>query len=87
MDMIEQIITLALSEDSGLGDITSESILEHPRQGSGVIVAKQDCILAGTDAARRTFQMVDPDVTLRFLFQEAMPCPKGMSCCGWKVIC
>lgn len=42
-----------------------------------MIVAKQDCILAGTDAARRTFQMVDPDVTLRFLFQEGDAVSKG----------
>lgn len=77
MDMIEQIITLALFEDSGLGDITSESILRHPRQGRGVIVAKQDCILAGTDAAQRTFQMLDPQVTLRFLFRDGDAVSKG----------
>jgi nicotinate-nucleotide pyrophosphorylase (carboxylating) len=77
MDTIEQIITLALFEDSGLGDITSESILENPRQGRGVIVAKQDCILAGTDAAQRTFQMLDPHVTLRFLFRDGDAVSRG----------
>ncbi len=70
MDMIHQIIALALFEDSGLGDITSESILPGHRKGHGVIVAKQDCILAGTDAARRTFKMLDPETTLRFFFQD-----------------
>jgi nicotinate-nucleotide pyrophosphorylase (carboxylating) len=70
MDMIDQIVALALFEDSGLGDVTSESILPGSRQGRGVIKAKQDCILAGTDVARRTFQVLDPDVTLRFFFKD-----------------
>ena len=70
MDMIDQIVTLALFEDSGLGDVTSESILPGSRKGRGVIKAKQDCILAGTDVARRTFQVLDPDVRLQFFFKD-----------------
>lgn len=77
MDMIHQIIALALFEDSGLGDITSESILSGPRKGHGVIVAKQDCILAGTDVAVRTFKMLDPDVTLRLFFQDGDAVSRG----------
>ena len=70
MDMIDQIVALALFEDSGLGDVTSESILPGSRKGRGVIKAKQDCILAGTDVARRTFQVLDPDVRLQFFFKD-----------------
>jgi len=70
MDMIDQIVALALFEDSGLGDVTSESILPGSRKGCGVIKAKQDCILAGTDVARRTFQVLDPDVRLQFFFKD-----------------
>jgi nicotinate-nucleotide pyrophosphorylase (carboxylating) len=77
MDMIQQIIALALFEDSGLGDITSESILPEPRKGYGVIVAKQDCILAGTDVVRKTFKMVDPEVTVRFFFQDGDAVSRG----------
>jgi nicotinate-nucleotide pyrophosphorylase (carboxylating) len=77
MDMIEQIIALALFEDSGLGDITSESILPGPRQGHGVIIAKQACIVAGTDVARRTFRMLDPNVMIRFFFRDGDAVSKG----------
>ena len=70
MDMNDQIVALALFEDSGLGDVTSESILTGSRKGRGVIKAKQDCILAGTDVARRTFQVLDPDVRLQFFFKD-----------------
>jgi len=77
MDMIDQIVSLALFEDSGLGDITSESILPDPRQGRGVITAKQDCILAGTDVARRTFQALDPEVALVFFFRDGDAVSRG----------
>jgi nicotinate-nucleotide pyrophosphorylase (carboxylating) len=77
MNMIEQIITLALFEDSGLGDITSESILPDPRTGTGVIIAKQACILAGTHVAQKTFRMVDPDSDICFFYHDGDAVPKG----------
>lgn len=63
MDMVDQIIRLALFEDVGLGDITTESILPESRKGKGIVVAKQDFILAGMDAACRVFKTVNPDLT------------------------
>ncbi|MCA1793764.1 MAG: nicotinate-nucleotide diphosphorylase (carboxylating) [Desulfobacteraceae bacterium] len=77
MDMMEQIISLALFEDSGLGDITSESILPASRRGTGVITAKQDCVLAGTGVAQKTFQMLDPDVDIRMLHLDGDFVQKG----------
>ncbi|WDP93054.1 MAG: carboxylating nicotinate-nucleotide diphosphorylase [Desulfobacter sp.] len=59
MDMVDQIVRLALFEDTGLGDITTESILPESRKGRGIIVAKEDFILAGVDVACRTFREVD----------------------------
>ncbi|MEE4364590.1 MAG: carboxylating nicotinate-nucleotide diphosphorylase [Desulfotignum sp.] len=77
MDMMEQIVSLALFEDAGLGDITSESILPASRQGTGVITAKQDCVLAGTGAARKTFQMLDPGMDIRMIYQDGDVVQKG----------
>lgn len=70
MDMTEQIIRLALFEDSGLGDITTESILPEPRQGKGIIVAKQDFVLAGTAVAKQVFSLVDPGIVCTTAFRD-----------------
>ena len=40
MNTIDNIIKLALFEDSGHGDVTSESILIEAFSGTGIIVAK-----------------------------------------------
>lgn len=77
MDMVDQIINLALFEDSGLGDITSESILPGPLQGTGVIFAKQDCVLAGTQVAQKTFHLIDPDTDVRWRYQDGDTVPTG----------
>ena len=59
MNTIEEIIRLALFEDSGLGDITTESILLKPFSGNGIIVAKESFILAGTEVSKRVFKLLD----------------------------
>lgn len=61
MNTIENIIKLALFEDSGLGDITTESIVSQRFSGKGIIVAKESFVLAGIDVAKRVFQLLDPD--------------------------
>jgi nicotinate-nucleotide pyrophosphorylase (carboxylating) len=59
MNTTEEIIQLALFEDSGFGDITTESILLESFSGNGIIVAKESFILAGTGVAKKVFKLLD----------------------------
>lgn len=70
MDLTEQLIRLALFEDSGLGDITSESILPKSRKGDGMIVAKQEGVLAGMAVVRQVFSTLDPTVKIKSRFRD-----------------
>lgn len=71
MDMTEQIIRLALFEDTCLGDVTTESVFLHPQEKTAVIVAKQDFILAGTDVAKKVFYAVDPSMECKIHFNDS----------------
>ncbi|PIE62153.1 MAG: nicotinate-nucleotide diphosphorylase (carboxylating) [Desulfobacter postgatei] len=71
MDMIEQIIQLALFEDTCLGDLTTESIFLDPQEKTALIVAKQSFILAGTDVAKKVFHAVDPSITCKNHFNDS----------------
>ena len=71
MDLVDQIIRLALFEDTGLGDITTQSVLPHPQKGKGKIVAKQDFILAGSRVAQQVFETVDPALSTLWHFHDA----------------
>jgi nicotinate-nucleotide pyrophosphorylase (carboxylating) len=66
----KHLINLALSEDIGSGDVTSEALLESEPSGKAVIVAKQDGVLAGLPVAKMVFQAVDPTVVFRMLKRD-----------------
>ena len=77
MDMTEQIIQLALFEDSGLGDITTESILPFARMGKGVIIAKEPLVVAGIDVAKKVFHLLDPAIFCASVFKDGDVVQKG----------
>ncbi len=67
---VEEIIDLALGEDIGKGDVTTECLVPADQQGVGFIVAKQTGILAGVGIAKQVFQQVDPEVSVEILIQD-----------------
>jgi len=64
---LDTLIELALEEDVGPGDRTTEWTVPHHILGEAVIVAKSALVVAGTDVARQVFRRVEPrlEVTLR----------------------
>jgi nicotinate-nucleotide pyrophosphorylase (carboxylating) len=70
----EEIIRLALFEDSGFGDITTDSIVSEQlletKSGHGEIVAKQAFILAGIRVAERVFRFLDQDCEICMPFKD-----------------
>ncbi len=77
MNTIENIIKLALYEDSGQGDITSEYILPEPLSGNGVIIAKESFVLAGIKVAEAIFKLLDSDCDTSSFFSDGDPIKKG----------
>jgi nicotinate-nucleotide pyrophosphorylase (carboxylating) len=53
-------IHIALQEDIGLGDITSDFFVPATAHASGRIVAREPAIIAGTQTAVEVFRRVDP---------------------------
>lgn len=75
--IIEKIIQLALDEDLGLGDITSDNIFTPQDRARAVVVAKEDLVLSGMDIARQTFWLVDEDLSFRALKHDGDLVKKG----------
>jgi len=67
---IEEIIDRALAEDIGKGDVTTEALIPGDQQGTGFIVAKEEGILAGTEAAKQVFHRVDPELKVDILLED-----------------
>lgn len=62
---LDPLIELALSEDIGTVDITTESTVSSTQKGDGVIIVKDDGVIAGLPVAQRVFQKIDPSLDFR----------------------
>ncbi len=61
--MIERVVREALLEDLGrAGDITTDSIVARDAMSTCVIAAREAGVVAGCDAARLAFRLLDPNI-------------------------
>ena len=74
---VEQIITLALNEDIGTGDITTLSTIPADKTATGRFIAKEDMIICGIDLAAHIFERVDPAIRLEAGFKDGDAVKKG----------
>lgn len=61
-EYVEQLVRLALSEDIGTCDITTDAIYSGREEGKARLVARQDGMLAGLDLAKYIIAQVSDDV-------------------------
>ena len=72
-----RLVQLALTEDIGTGDLTSESLVDSSRLAHGVLLVKQPGVLCGTILAGMVFGEVDRDVVLEWTVEEGAWVEKG----------
>ena len=58
----ERAVRRALEEDLGMGDLTTQSLIPPSTRARGLVVARQDGVLAGLPVAALTFTLVDPEL-------------------------
>jgi len=73
-----QLIDLALREDIGSGDITSQYFVGENDQASGRVIAKERAIVAGTEVAAEVFRRVDPKVAIEIAQADGAVVAGGM---------
>ena len=67
---ILRLVQIALNEDIGDGDVTSESLLPPETYGQAVMLAKAEGVVAGTAIADLAFREVDGDVTCDWMMED-----------------
>jgi nicotinate-nucleotide pyrophosphorylase (carboxylating) len=61
---IDDLISRALAEDVGTGDLTTQAVVEPGRRARALIVQKAPGIVSGLDVAEGVFRRLDPQVGL-----------------------
>jgi len=74
---VRQIIRLALEEDIGTGDVTSNLLIPEEKISRAEIIAKEDIVLAGMPFAREVFRQIDETVQFKPLLKEGGKIKKG----------
>ena len=74
---IRQIIDLALAEDLGKGDVTTNSLIPDEKIGVASILAKEEGILAGVEIAEEVFRRVDTKLKIKVWLKDGAKVGSG----------
>jgi nicotinate-nucleotide pyrophosphorylase (carboxylating) len=69
-EVTSQLIDLAIKEDVGVGDLTSESLVPKDVESSAVLLAKQDMLICGLEIAREVFRRIDDRIVFEDVFTD-----------------
>ena len=75
--LVERLIRLALDEDIGTGDITTEHLIDPGMSGVGRIISKESLVLAGGPVACRVFELLDPSLVVSIHAEDGRFVPPG----------
>lgn len=70
MNSIQHLIEIALKEDIGPGDITTDNLIDPNLEGRGLIIAKEPLVVAGLEIVTRVFRHLDPKFILRSEYKD-----------------
>jgi len=64
MICIDKLIELSIEEDLGLGDITTDSIIDPHQVSKAEIISKETLCLCGVHVAKQIFHKIDTSLEI-----------------------
>lgn len=74
---VEHLVEMALEEDLGRGDVTTQTVLLEPQSAEARIVARRKLVICGLDLAAYIFARVDPAIQFSALMADGDDVEKG----------
>ncbi len=74
---VSRVVELALMEDVGMGDLTSEAIVPESQLGRAELLCKESGVLAGLDVAALVFKLCDHSITVSPNVRDGSPVQEG----------
>jgi nicotinate-nucleotide pyrophosphorylase (carboxylating) len=62
LERVRQVVRAALDEDLGRGDLTTAATVPDTQRARGILLAKQELVVAGLEVALAAFRLLDPGV-------------------------
>jgi len=70
MHLADHLIKIALKEDIGSGDVTTDTLIDASLKGQAVIIAREPLVAYGIEVVSRVFNYLDPDLNITPLCWE-----------------
>lgn len=74
---LARAVAIALAEDLGLGDLTTEALIHPSQVGRATFLVKASGVLCGLPVAEAVFRQVDPALRFHSLLRESSPVEHG----------
>ena len=74
---LDALIELALAEDIGTGDLTTEALFTKPAQVTARFVARESLVVSGLEVAARVFSRLDPSCRFKAKAKEGAVVTQG----------
>jgi len=79
-DQIAHIVSLALQEDVGTGDLTA-ALIPEDRQASATLITREDAVLCGSNWVDEVFRQIDPGVGIHWAVTDGERVRGGQTLC------
>jgi nicotinate-nucleotide pyrophosphorylase (carboxylating) len=79
MKSFRKIVKMALKEDIGRGDITTNAIVDNNEQTLGIIFPREDGVLCGIDIAKMVFEELDERIDFQKKLKDGDSFTTGMT--------
>ena len=77
VDYVDKIVAIALAEDVGKGDITSEILIPVDLIGRAYMLVKENGVIAGTQVVERVFHIIDPSLDVVIQIKDGTAVKNG----------
>ena len=67
---VDPLILSALREDIHSEDVSTNSVMPHPRAGEADLICKQDGVICGLQVFERIFTLMDPETNVEFFVKD-----------------
>lgn len=88
---VRKLVSLALEEDIGRGDLTSRLTLDESLAATAWVLVKEPCRLAGLELIEAVFAEIDPSVSVERLAQDGQDVTERRAVCkltgkAWSIL-
>lgn len=81
MNRTDDLLSLALEEDLGHGDVTTDSLVDAEATGEAVVFGREPFVVSGTYPFQRVFELLDPAVRIEWLARDGDAVEANVNVC------